>query len=271
MSRWLTKYWYYLRSVWTLLTGLESRFLVIRIFTGLAGPGVKTIRVRRGDVSFKVRGKMDVWSIKETFLDRFYERYGFVIQPGWTVLDVGGGIGEFGLFAAHAEPGTQVFAFEPFPESFALMRENARLNDVANVHLFEMALGAESGASMLDLSSGEPLRFQSQAPADSATTRQIKVTASSLRDALTLIGVVDVDLIKIDCEGAEYDILFSADRTVLDRIHRIVMEFHDGVTVYAHTDLVRFLEEAGYVVDTFPNPVHSSLGYLRATRERQES
>lgn len=271
MSRWLTKYWYYLRSVWAMLTGLESRLLVIRIFTGLAGPGVGTIRVRRDDVHFRVRGKMDVWSIKETFLDRFYERYGFVIQPGWTVLDVGGGIGEFGLLAAHTGPGTQVYAFEPFPESFALMQENVRLNDAANVHLLEIALGAESGTAMLDLSSGEPLQFQSQAPADSTTSRQIKVTMSSLHDALTQIDVVDVDLIKIDCEGAEYDILFNADRTVLERIHRIVMEFHDGVTDYAHTDLVRFLEEAGYVVETFPNPVHANLGYLRAIRAPQES
>lgn len=268
MSRWRTKYSYYLQSIWRLLHGFDSKVLIIRIFTGSADAGITTVRVRHADVRFRVRNAMDVWSVKETFLDRFYERYGFVIRPGWTVFDIGGGIGEFGLFAARAEPGTQVYAFEPFPEAFALMWENMRLNDVTNAQLHEMALGAESGTSTLDLSSGDPVRFQTQAAADLATTQHLEVTLVSLGDALNLTGVDEVDLLKLDCEGAEYDILFNSVRSVLERIHRIVMEFHDDVTDYSHTDLVRFLNDAGYEVETFPNPVHASIGYLRAIHEQ---
>lgn len=45
-------------------------------------------------------GATDVWSAKETWLDRFYERCGFPIAPGWTDVDIGAGIGEFILLAS---------------------------------------------------------------------------------------------------------------------------------------------------------------------------
>jgi hypothetical protein len=45
------------------------------------------------------------------------------------------------------------------------------------------------------------------------------------------------------------------------------MEYHDNVTQYSHRDMARFLNERGFDVDTFPNPVHPYLGYLRALRK----
>ena len=73
---------------------------------------------------------MDVWSIKETFLDRFYEKYGFTIQPNWKIIDIGAGIGDYTLYTATAQPNSQVFAFEPYPKSLVLMQENLRLNSI---------------------------------------------------------------------------------------------------------------------------------------------
>ncbi len=65
---------------------------------------------------------MDVWSVKETFVDRFYERYGAPVGEGWTVMDIGGGIGDFSIFAAYDKPSNQIYAFEPYPGSFTLLR-----------------------------------------------------------------------------------------------------------------------------------------------------
>ena len=74
-------------------------------------------------------------------------------------------------------------------------------------------------------------------------------------------------LFRSDCEGAEYSILFGTPQPVLEHIRRIIMEYHDNLIQHNHRDLTRFLSERGFQVETFPNPVHSHLGYLRAIRK----
>ena len=263
----LRKYSYYLLSVFELLLGFDNPILVVKIYLNLTQPGIKIVRLRRSGLQFKVRGPMDVWSIKETFLDRFYEKYGFTIQPHWKIVDVGAGIGDYTLYAAARHPASKVFSFEPFPGSYALMEENLRLNGIANVQVFDEAIGSASGELVLDLTSGEPLQFQSHLENARSAEKNLSVRALSLGDALPKLGLDSCDLLKLDCEGAEYSILFGAAPSVLEHIHRIVMEYHDNVTEHTHADLARFLSERGFQVETFPNPVHSYLGYLRAVRK----
>ena len=155
------KYSYYLLSIFELLFGFDNPILLVKIYLNLTRAGIQTVRLRSCGLKFRVRGAMDVWSIKETFLDRFYERYGFTIQPDWKIIDIGAGIGDYTLYAAMAQPNSKVFSFEPYPESFGLMQENVRLNGLTNVQVFDQAIGAISGQLILDLTSGEPLQFQS--------------------------------------------------------------------------------------------------------------
>ena len=266
ISPMLRKYSYYLYSIFELLLGFDNPLLIIKIFLHFAQPGIKTIRLRGHSLVFKVRGAMDVWSIKETFLDRFYEKYGFVMEPGWDVIDIGAGIGDYTLHTATAQPEGRVFAFEPYPESFALMKENLRRNGVSNVQAFDQAIGADTGDLILDLTSGEPLQFQSQVEQATNLKNSLSVKSLSLIDALAKLDLDTCDLLKLDCEGAEYSILFNSSPSALERIQRIVMEYHDNLVPHQHGELVRFLQERGFQVETFPNPVHSNLGYLRARR-----
>ena len=262
----LRKYAYYLYSIFELLLGFENPLLIIKIFLHLAQPGIKTIRLRGHNLVFRVRGAMDVWSIKETFLDRFYEKYGFLIEPGWNVIDIGAGIGDYTLYATIKQSNARVFAFEPYQESFTLMQENLRRNRVSNVQAFDQAIGADTGDLILDLTSGEPLQFQSQVKQATNIKNSLSVKSLSLIDALAKLDLDSCDLLKLDCEGAEYSILFNSSRSAMERIQRIVMEYHDNLVPHHHGELVRFLQDRGFQVETFPNPVHSNLGYLRARR-----
>jgi FkbM family methyltransferase len=260
----IRKYTYYFSSIIRLLTGFENPVGILSIFLGNKSSGPRMVRLRRGPV-FRVRGAMDVWSIKETFLDRFYERCGFVIQPGWTVIDVGAGLGDFTLFAARVE-NTRVVAFEPFPESFALLEENIGLNKTGNIGIIPEAVGSAEGTLLLDLAGGEPLQIQSRNAPITQPDSQIAVRARALSEAVLQTDHGTCDLLKLDCEGAEYDILMKSSPEVLGNIQRIVMEYHNGVTAYSHHDLVQFLHGQGFKVQSFTNPVHENLGYLRAER-----
>lgn len=263
-----TKYAYYLKSIFTLLSQFENPGWIVRIFLGLCSVDVKQVKLKSSGLSFYVRSSMDIWCLKETFLDRFYECAGTPMQDGWTVVDIGAGLGDFSILAAHTYPNNQVYAYEPFMESFTLLNRNLAANHVGNVQAFQQAVG-QTGSLVLDLSGGEPLQIQSRQSQPTTAEnheRTVEVTSLALNEVFVQNGIQRCDLLKLDCEGAEYDILFNANTKALERVQRLVMEYHDGVNGYSHRDLVAFLEQQAFEVRLTPNPVHAHLGYLYASR-----
>ena len=263
MPGFISKFSYYLYSIFELLFGFTDPFKIISIFLGSTGKDIKIIQLRSSSLQFKVRSPMDVWSLKETFLDRFYDVFGFPIQKNWTVIDIGAGLGEYTLFAAQ-QTDRQVIAFEPFPQSIILLNENIQLNNLKNIYAYQEAVSSKEGTLTLDLSSDEPLQFQGLNNGDTAKAKGISVSSRTLDDILTREGLTQVELIKLDCEGAEYEILLNAPDEVLRKIERFVMEYHDNVSQHDHFELAKYLEAHNFKVESFPNPVHHYLGYLRA-------
>ncbi len=262
----IRKYIYYTSSIFKLLAQFEDPALILRIFLGRGGPGEKEVRLRGSGLRFSVRNAMDIWCIKETFIDHFYERCGTPLSDSWTVVDIGAGLGDFSILAARGYPASRVYAYEPFRASFDLLRKNLLLNQVANVQAFSQAIGGQTGQMQLDLSIPEPLQMRSAQAGSPAAARNLALVESlSLADALDQNALTVCDLLKLDCEGAEYDILFHASEETLHRVRRIVMEYHDGVTPYSHVHMETFLREHGFVVTTTPNLVHDHLGYLYGT------
>jgi FkbM family methyltransferase len=260
------KYSYYLGSIFTLLLGTKDPFFILREFSGMASTNPKILRLRASDLCFQVRNKMDVWSIKETFLDRFYERFGVPIEDGWRIIDIGGGIGDYTIFAAYAYPHNRVIAFEPFRNSFELLQLNLKLNQIKNVELFPEAISGSDGVLYLELED-DALQIKSVGTIESnADGKYQKIKAISLENAISRSGIERCDLLKLDCEGAEYDILFNAPPEIFHKISRIIMEYHDGVVKYDHTALADFLRKKGYTVRTQKNFVHDNLGYLSAVK-----
>jgi FkbM family methyltransferase len=227
----------------------------------LAGPMlVDEVGVRGSDVRLRVRSPMDVWTVKETWVDRVYERFGAPLRDGWTVFDVGAGFGDFSLRAAAAGPDVRVHAFEPHPGSRALLADNVARNHAANVTVHAEAVGAQTGRVDL-LAAEQALDSAVTAAADGG------VPALSLADAMAAVGAQRVDLLKLDCEGSEFPILQGAGAGTLARVQRIVMEYHDDLPAGRdHRALGALLASHGYAVRAWPSPVHRHLGYLRAVR-----
>lgn len=261
---------YYARSAVELVTGFEGWPRVVGIFLKpeRKNSGPVQVSLKQPALAFLVRGRMDVWSVKETYIDRFYIRPEFEPQDGWTVVDIGAGIGEFTIQAGFGMPNSRIIAYEPFPGSFDLLQKNLALNNIHNVQALCKAIWSQAGGLDLDLSGGEPLMFTSRIPGVSDHQKEgvVRTECITLADVLTINKVERVDLLKLDCEGAEYDILLPAAPETLARVERIVMEYHDDLTPHRHEELVKYLSEQGYQVETVSNKVHASLGYLFARR-----
>ncbi len=258
----LQRLFYYLSSVPTLLLGVRNWPKMIALFAGLPIPRPFIIQLKDGS-RFLVRTPMDVWIIKETCLDRQYEQASVRIEEDWTVIDIGAGLGDFTIYAARRCIKDIVYAYEPFPESFFLLQENLRLNHIQNVRPFLYAVGAQAGYTDLYVASGEAVQYSTACRA-SKPHEAFRVPVLSLDQVLSEIQSPVCDYLKVDCEGAEYEIFFHASDLTLRRIRHICLEYHDGVTDFSHWDLVRFFEEKGFQVSLTPNPAWHHLGFLYA-------
>lgn len=260
----LRRLFYYLRSIGTLLRGIKDWPTLIAAFVGRPSSIPFLIQLRDSGLRFKVRNAMDVWIVKETCLDRDYERISEPIEDGWAIMDIGAALGDFAVDIAARYPRSVVHAYEPFPESLALLEENIQMNGIDNVTAFGEAIAKEPGTITLELL-GEAVQH-STTEQQATDNRAISVPAITLGEAVARLPRGECDLLKMDCEGAEYDILFNADETSLQRIQRIVMEYHNGVTSFSHRDLVLFLEQKGFQVALHPSTVQPHLGLLYAQK-----
>ncbi len=141
---------------------------------------------------------------------------------GW-IVDVGAHIGAFAVKAHDLFPGRPVVALEPAIENFRLLERNLERNGCLGVLPLNVALAANSGSIELFM---DPKNTAGHSTALERPTAR-RVQAVSLSDLWSEHRIDDVYLLKLDCEGAEYEILESPDFAKLgSRINNVVFEHH---------------------------------------------
>jgi len=160
-------------------------------------------------------------------------------------------------------PNAIIHVFEPFAENFELLTKNIRDSSLNNVDAEMKAIAGRKGKVNLNISSqntgGHSIVFQE----DSATS----VEAIPLSEVFETHKISRCDLLKMDCEGAEYEILFSTPTEILDKVQTIVMEYHN-TKEHNYSEIVKYLQERGFKTETIGKP-HTEpfmIGVLRAER-----
>jgi FkbM family methyltransferase len=150
----------------------------------------------------------------ENFID---DQYGLSEMGGpiSTIADIGANIGCFTLAAKAYFPAATIHAYEPNPRIQAVLRQNA--TKVGAV-VFPEAVGAADGyVKMIDDS------FSGNAKTEKVDELSNAIPQVSLEKIIQRLGG-KVDLLKIDCEGAEWQIL-SEGHSLRD-VKRLRMEYH---------------------------------------------
>jgi len=188
--------------------------------------GVGVVLELRNGLQYVVRaGTTDLAVVNETSLADPYAVSGLDDLPeDAVVMDIGANIGDFSMKMAHARPSGRIYAVEPVSEHSRMIEVQKLLNQLGNVTNLHLALGAHEGEIEVHVEGGHSSSMWGRGPVE-------KVRLTTLARLMEEFNIETLDLLKLDCEGAEWDILLAAE-SVLPRVQRIVMEFHclDGWT-----------------------------------------
>jgi FkbM family methyltransferase len=219
-----------------------------------------TFSVRRGTWA-------DESILNHVIRDREYHPPGYEIGPADVVIDVGANIGTVAVSAARAARDGWVYAFEPEPDNFALLQRNLARNRCRNVTAVRAAVLDAPGRVTLRTnphnSGGHSVRWQCDGPA-------VTVTAVALRQVFDDHRIERCDYLKLDCEGAEYDILRGLPPAYFARVRRLVMEYHAEPDEKRERgdELVALLRGVGFRIDQYTDVVGSRCGLVFASRPK---
>ncbi|MEO8353312.1 MAG: FkbM family methyltransferase [Chthoniobacteraceae bacterium] len=144
-----------------------------------------------------------------------------------VILDIGSNIGASILFFRKQFPAARIYGFEPHPETFRVLKKN--VGSLPSVEIFNYGLSAADAKISVPFDGADFSRFMSKdETADwSGPLSPIACEVKHAGDVMKNLGLTRVDLIKIDCEGAEYEVLSSLPREMLSACKWIVGEMHD--------------------------------------------
>jgi FkbM family methyltransferase len=142
--------------------------------------------------------RLSVNGVHEPMETRFVQEH---VTHGMTVVDLGANIGYYTLLFAHlvGEQG-RVYAFEPDPESFAILQRNVALNGYKNIVTVNRAVSDRAGTVRLYLS---PQNRGDHRIYDSQDRRATVDVGTVTLDEYFAQQPTRVDLIKMDIQGAE--------------------------------------------------------------------
>jgi FkbM family methyltransferase len=173
---------------------------------------------------------------RNSILSLLFEQFGLNIyffksdkaQP--TIFDIGANIGDSVLYFKYLYPDAKIVAFEPHPEANKLLALNIAENQLSDVVVYNLALSDKEGVENL-------YSNDTEGTFDSSTFNKNllinKFENGEVHQIKTIMPISikefesnsEIDLIKIDIEGAEEKVIASLG-PILSRVKQVIIEYH---------------------------------------------
>ena len=181
------------------------------------------------------QGGLDNGDIVNTFFKKDYDQ---IIVNEKIVLDIGANIGDTGIFYA-LNGAKKVIGIEPFPKNFDYAQQNIKINNLDNV-ITLLHAGCSSKKEIIKIDPDYQSNIESEAK---NFKTGIDVPMITIQDIINKYEIPKSSVLKIDCEGCEYDIIENISFETISYFSNIQMEYHLG-----YKKLKNKLESFGYTV-----------------------
>ncbi len=260
MSSLIKKLRYYFEAL-AFIQFIENWYLIPLGYLGLidlsSGP---ILRLKNG-LKFKIVHYFDALALKENFFNNDY-RFASSSKP-ITVIDIGANIGDSSIYFASRSPKAKIVAIEPSKETFKQLQENIMLNNFSK-QIMPLNLAVYKKKTKIKLfnpgPSGQRSLYQKR-----GTKKFELVSTITMKEIFQKYKIKRCDFLKLDCEGAEYDILTAIPETLFPQIRQIALECHP-VKDHNPQELQKFLEKQGFRVHQANHHIEKDISYLYATR-----
>lgn len=161
------------------------------------------LRYQDKDFSFFVKCILDFHLLREMFVDEQYADARSIKPKPSTILDLGSNIGASIIYFKLLFPDAKVMGVEPNPACHEVLEMNTKqFGD--SVRIAKYGIGSETGEADFFL---HPEHWSASVYKRGGSETPVKVKIVSLEKVLSDFGQARVDLLKMDIEGAEYDML----------------------------------------------------------------
>ncbi len=230
----------------------------------IINPGKERLLKLNNGLGFYITHHLDAHVIFEIFINRDYY---LKLDRVKTIFDIGAHVGIASIFLSTNYPSASIYAFEPNNKSYRRLKKNLKYNKISNVKVFNWAIVGKSTPKrtlFVDSKSGMSTMF-GRSDKELISAKQT-VTTKTLSKVLKAEKIKSVDLVKMDCEGAEYEILLGLNPSAYRQFKAFVIEYHDDITEHTHQDLIDIFKKNSYQVAVNKNLVDESVGIICAHR-----
>ena len=205
----------------------------------------------------RIHDFMSFYIYAEIFVDGCYDVELDSKMP--VIVDVGANTGYFALRMKQLYPDAKILCFEPYPPCVQQLKETIEINHLDNIVIKELAVSDKAEKSKLYI---HPSNIAGHSIfSENVSENYVNIESVTLNELAEMLKSPQVcDLLKLDCEGAEYPILKSIDAISIKHFPQIIYEpTYDS---YDIDELNKSLKEKGYQVN-----VRQSLYLAKSTQD----
>jgi FkbM family methyltransferase len=162
----------------------------------------------------------DVLIFREIFFDQCYVLPSEFRSFSGVFFDIGANVGLSSVLLTMTWPEIKIYAFEPLQNNYDLLVENSALSK--KIIPLNLAISKNTGEGGYAV----PLNSRHLGGGSLNPQGTLRVPCVSIEDFCRNEHITSLDLVKIDCEGCEYEILFGLSQNILKNIKVIIGELH---------------------------------------------